>query len=231
MLHHMSLPRRWISGGSNEELWGNGGTYQDVAYDDLPPVGGLLDGSFEWLRPHPVPEDGMSFDAGEGGPVGGLIEERVGEAGRCGLTVPPAFARFMSDPALHSRVPSCTACYYDLGARLVPIPNHPGPERLLRFMNDQQACYLWYLLLEEGGGHQVAVGWPEWKEGAQGDVLEDVATPRDISICASTFEEFIKRFWIENAIWFAVQKGVPLDGELRAYSDAAKRAVARRATP
>jgi hypothetical protein len=49
-----------------------------------------------------------------------------------------------------------------------------------------------------------------------------VTTPRDIEICAPTFEEFIKRFWIENTIWFAANKGKPLEGELRAYADAAK---------
>jgi hypothetical protein len=130
---------------------------------------------------------------------------------------------------LYKRVPSCTGCYYDLGARLIPIPEHVGPERLLRFLNDQQACYLWYLLLEPGGGHKVARAWSEWQDeqppGAQS--LEDVSTPRDIEICASSFEEFIKRFWIENTIWFAVNRGEPLHGELRAYAEAAKAAASR----
>ncbi len=90
-------------------------------------------------------------------------------------------------------------------------------------------CYLWYLLLRPDGSHHVVRAWPEWKdvESSDAESLEDVTTPRDLEICAPTFEEFIKRFWIENTIWFAVNKGEVLDGELRAYAQAAKAAAAR----
>ncbi len=30
-----------------------------------------------------------------------------------------------------------------------------------------------------------------------------------MTICADGFEEFIKRFWIENTLWFAANKGRP----------------------
>ena len=226
MLTDVPLPTRWTTAGHCDELWGDGGTYKAVSYELLPPLG-PLDGSFAWLRAAPPHEHGMSFEQQPRGAVAAQVAALAAEAQKLALVVPSAFVAFVMDPDLHERVPSCTACYYDLGARLIAIPEHDGPERLLRFLNDQQACYLWYLLLDADGSHQVARAWPEWKdEEPQGATsLEDVTTPRDIEICAPSFEEFVKRFWIENTIWFAVNNGVLLDGELRAYADAAKNAA------
>lgn len=221
----MDLPHQWLSPGSNAQLWGKAGTYKAVPYEALPSIAGPLDGSFGWLTSVPSAPYGMSFEHQEDEPIDEYVDDRVAEANRAGLTIPPAFVAFMKDPELHTRIPSCTACYYDLGARLVPLPEHAGPERLLRFMNDQQACYLWYLLLEPNGGHRVVVACPEWKEDSSGDSLEDAADPSEVVVCAESFEEFIKRFWIENTLWAAADRGRTLEGELLAYSDAAKRAV------
>jgi hypothetical protein len=113
-----------------------------------------------------------------------------------------------------------TTPYYHLGSRLVPVPEHPGPARLLRFLNDQQASLLWYLLLEPRGCHAVAVASPRWREDGDGRGIEDAADPEDVAICASSFEEFITRFWIENTLWRAMQSGAALEGELLAYARA-----------
>jgi hypothetical protein len=153
-----------------------------------------------------------------------MIAARAAEAERLGLSIPASFVKFMTDPELFGSVPSCTACYYDLGSRLLSVPAQAGPERLLRFMNDQQACCLWYLLLEPGGGHRVALAWPRWREGASGEALEDCANPEDVCVCAPSFEEFIKRFWIENTIWFS--RDAALEGELGEYAVAARKAIA-----
>jgi hypothetical protein len=218
-----------MSPGNNRELWGDAGTYVSVPYDALPPVAGPLDGSFGWLAAAPGTTNGMRVRQEREEPVHmpDVIDARIAEAEGAGLSIPSAFATFMTDPELHTRVPSCTACYYDLGPRLIPIPNHSGPERLLRFLNDQQACYLWYLLLEPGGRHRIAFALPEWTDNAGAETLEDAVIARDVTVCAASFEEFIKRFWIENSIWFTVHKGQPLAGELRAYADAAKRVAAK----
>jgi hypothetical protein len=223
------FPSRWMTAGHNRELWGDGGTYKAIPCEVLPPLKGPLDGSFAWLRAAPLPEHGMNFEQQPKGAIAEEIAARSADANGLGLVVPSAFVAFMTDADLYERVPSCTACYYEIGARLIAIPEHTGPQRLLRFLNDQQACYLWYLLLHPDGSHQVVRAWPEWKdeEPPDGASLEDMTTPRDIEICAPTFEEFIKRFWIENTIWFAVHNGQRLEGELRAYADAAKAATAR----
>ncbi len=42
-----------------------------------------------------------------------------------------------------------------------------------------------------------------------------------------SFEAFIKRFWLENTLWYAVHRGDELAGELRDYVEAAARAERR----
>jgi hypothetical protein len=109
----------------------------------------------------------------------------------------------------------------------VAVPDHDGPERLLRFMNEQQSCLAWYLLLEPNGQHRVAVAGPEFRDDLTGESFEDIAVPTDILICARSFEAFVRRFWIENAIWYLTRDGRPLTVELIAYLDAAKAAATK----
>lgn len=222
------LPKTWISAGGNPQLWGKGGTYKVVPFEALPPVEGPFDGTFDWLTRRESPPYGMTFEhqEEEGLDVAEMVDERVAEARELGLVVPEAFVRFAKDVELHSRIPSCTACYWDIASRLVPIPGNKGPGRLLRFMNDQQACYLWYLLLEPGGNHSVVVGYPEWLEEARGDTLEDSADPAGLAVCAPAFEEFVKRVWIEGLLWKANNGQADVDGELAAYTAAAMQAIA-----
>jgi hypothetical protein len=217
----MDLPRVWITAGSNEKLWGDAGTYKTIPYAALPPIEGL--DRFGWLEKADGAQYGMTFEHQEDPP----LDARVAEAKKAGLTVPPEAVRFLSDPELHSKIPSCTACYFELGAKLTPLPDHDGPERLLRFMHDQQTCYVWYLLLEPKGRHRIVVAWPEWIDEAKGETFEDLAIPRELREVAPSFEEFIKRFFIENTIWFAANKGKPFEPEHERYADAARGAVAR----
>jgi hypothetical protein len=217
----MNVPKLWVSAGGNTELWGERGTYIRVSYDALPPLSGSLDGSFAWLRNAAMQGKGMRFHE-DSEPANVHVDSRVAEAEGAGLIVPSSFVKLVSDPELYGRIRSCTACYFAVGARLVAIPDHDGPERLLRFMNDQQCCYLWYLLLEPGGGHRIAFAWPEWLERTTAQTLEDIVVPRDVTICAESFEEFIKRLWIENEIWFGIHNGVPLTEEQRAYAETAR---------
>lgn len=223
----MNLPWSWLTAGSCKALWGDDAcTYKKIAYEALPPLAGTFDGSFSWLAAAPLRPDGMCFEFLGDEHLEELIGSRVAEANQAGLVVPAAFVKFMRDEILYKRIPSCTACYWELGARLVPLPEHEGPERLLRFMNDQQTCVAWYLLLAPDGSHRVAYAWPEWNEDGEGDSLEDLMTPGEVTVCAPSFETFIKRFWIENTLWDAVHRGERLTGELLEYSKAAAQAVA-----
>jgi hypothetical protein len=229
-----SLPHRWFTAGTNLEVWGEAGTYKPIPYEALPPLPTTHgdEGPFAWLRGAPVSPHGLDFGddadaATDADAKRASIEERLARivalATKLGFTVPPTLVAFIGHPELHSRVPSCTACYLDVPTHLVPRPDGK-PGVLLRFMNDQQCCLLWYVLLEPGGGHRVVVAAPDFDDDAVGETLEDVARPRDVAVCAPSFEAFIRRFWLENTLWFAVNKRLPLTADQRVYADAAKKA-------
>src|SRR5450631_3687410 len=101
----------WVTPGPNDELWGTHGpwTYKKIAYEALPPV--ATDGSFAWLEASATHKEGMRLTE-DSDPIDEHLSARVAEARQSGLTVPPSFVSFMTDASLHSRVPSCTACYF-----------------------------------------------------------------------------------------------------------------------
>jgi hypothetical protein len=233
-----TLPHRWYTAGTNLEVWGEAGTYKAIPYEALPPlpVTSGEEGAFAWLRDAPVSrhcldfgdfgEEGEDFDESKKAAIETRLARIVALAAKFGYVVPPTLIAFIGHPELHSRVPSCTACYLDVPTHLVPLPDgRPGV--LLRFMNDQQCCLLWYVMLEPGGGHCVVCAAPEYDAEAEATgatSLEDIAKPKDLAVCAPSFEAFMHRFWMENTLWFAVNKRTPLTAEQQAYADAAKRA-------
>jgi hypothetical protein len=213
----MTLRRLWYTAGTNNDLWISEGTYTRVPYENLPPIDrSRHDGSFAWL---PRSEeaygleyglDGASDDAG----IVAKLDAITTLAKREGLVVPSPFRTFVSNREIHSSVPSCTACYLELADRLVAIHRQPG--RLLRFLNDQQCCYVWCLHLLPGGGHQVVAATPEFGKVRRGK-LEDIASFTKPVVCADDFEEFIHRFWLENVLWDVTDRGRDLTPEESAY--------------
>ncbi len=214
----IDLPRAWPTAGPRDDLWGGKGSYSLVPYEALPPIPSHA--SFDWLG---VPPPGVVVTGDE--TKRGQIERLIALAEREGLRLPSAFIDFFRSPVLRRRVPTCTSCYFDLADRFVLLPDG---SRLLRFLNDQQASYLWYLRFGVNCC-DVVFAWPEWldREGAQ---LDDTLQPRDVTICAPSFEEFIYRFWIENAIWFALWKGRPLTPTEQAYVAAIRATKTQAAT-
>lgn len=192
----------WWSPGS--QLWGDQGTYQAVAYEALPPLPKREGNAFSWLRAAPNAPDPLGvIDADDAPSVEDFVptvDRLTAEARHLGLTVPPAFRTFMTERELHRRVPTCTACYLDLPSRLIALPDGQSG-RLLRFLNDQQCCLLWYLHLRPGGDHTVVCADPEWEDDAKGESLEDLVTPRNLVVCAPSLEDFVHRFWLENTLW------------------------------
>ena len=76
----------------------------------------------------------------------------VAEATARGVSLPSTFLAFMRDPEAHRRVPTCTACYFDLPPEMTPSPFGDGVH-LIRFLNDQQWLLLWHLYLKPSGEH------------------------------------------------------------------------------
>lgn len=226
----LELPFVWYSAGVSAASWGAGGTYKRVPYDALPDVG-PLDGSFAWLRAERRLPYGTYFGTGDDDESHDAPEDdlrdRMDEARALGLPLPGPFVDFVLDPELAPHLPAPTAWYYELGARLIAVPGHDGPERLLRFLMDQQAVLIWYLLLEPKGNHRVVVARPEWTDADDPETFEDAATPVDLAECAPSFEAFVRRAWIENTLQDEADHGGLRTPELIAYAAAARDAVDR----
>jgi hypothetical protein len=139
-----------------------------------------------------------------------------------GLSLPPAFLQLMTSHDLQDRVPSCTACYFDLPDTIVPCPQSENGY-LIRFLNDQQGCLFWYLYLTPQGEEGVLTSPFCLDTLSQYTEREDFPpelfqkkVKESTYICA---EEFLYRFWLENTIWFTLNRHLPLPVEQERYLD------------
>jgi hypothetical protein len=214
------VPKGWYSAGSNDDLWGKGGTYKLVPWEALPTLPARA-ADLAWLANAPERDGGLGFSETEDVSIGDLsrrLDEIEEEARDLGLVVPPILRRFVLDPELHRRVPTCTSCYLDLPNRLDALPDgHDG--RVLRFLNDQQCVIVWALRLVRSG-HSVICLRPQFHEGT-GETLEDVAALVQPMTCAPSLEDFLHRFFLENTIWYDRNRRALTADEL-AYVNAAR---------
>ena len=199
------------------------GTYCFYPYDSLPPIT-VPDEKLAWLGPlTDTMDQQMDVHRRPEKPTG-KIHEIVTQSGALGLTLPDAFMRLMLSRELQDRIPSCTACFFKLGERILPCPGDPNGY-IVRFLNDQQDCVLWYLYLNKAGEHCVLAALPELETYADpAHPAEPEMIARVVAatwICAPTFAEFIYRFWLENEIWFRLNEsgGGPLDEAEQRYVD------------
>ncbi|MBD2327229.1 hypothetical protein [Alkalinema sp. FACHB-956] len=143
-----------------------------------------------------------------------VIEEKASELG---LRLPPAWVQFLKSAELFCRIRSVTCCYFELGESFIPFPVEQTGENgyLMLFLSDSQSCILWYLYINPAGEHCIISSNRRLYPG----IFEDEQTEKEnlgedwdeewdaihFHFCASSFEEFIYRFWVENEIWFKVQ--------------------------
>ncbi|KAJ3302284.1 hypothetical protein HDV03_005166 [Kappamyces sp. JEL0829] len=129
------------------------------------------------------------------------------------------FVTLMSSKELQNQIPSCTACYFDLGRAITHVPGLNI--EVLLFYRDQQDCLLWYLIMT--GEHEGQVlGTPFlFEEINDWEKYNEKVLYRHSKIVSTSFTEFIYRTWIENHLWFAENEGggvsledVPADGEV-----------------
>jgi hypothetical protein len=203
-------------------------TYCLFDYTLLPSLDqSLFRGTLQWLTPldaplrqimqkyWPTPEDRKQVLAN--------FHSLASRAEQMNLQLPEAFMRLMGTPDLQERIPSCTACYFDLPDRIVESPFGDGGY-FIRFLNDQQWVLLWHLYLAPNGDHCVVVSSEAFDDGNFGQRLTasgeqwtpDVIRERTF-FCAPAFEDFLYRFWIENHIWFVLNKGYALTEEQHHY--------------
>ena len=180
------------------------GTYCFSAYESLPPLA-PPDETLAWLGPLDDTVDQQMDVHRRPDEPQGKLRDIVADAGRLGLTLPDAFLRLMISRELRDRIPSCTACYFKLGDHIMECPGSPGTY-IVRFLNDQQDCVLWYLYLTPAGQHAVLAALPEletYADPAKPSNADEIARVVQATwACAPSFAAFIYRFWLENSIWF-----------------------------
>jgi hypothetical protein len=193
-----------------------------ATYAKRPPRPALdraLDERLEWFTAQPpVRGSLLERQVGDATPTRELVEENVAAllgSARDGL--PPAFQIFARDVSLRQRLRSATACYLDLGERTVSVE---AGGMLIHFLSDQQWVLHWLLYIGPGPSGCV-VATPE-PLGFSDDGIEhfSLGSPSDDAFrCASSFNEFLYRFWIENEIWFALNDKRVLTREQQHYLD------------
>lgn len=203
------LPKAWI-------VVGGGATYGEASWDVLPSLAAPDD--LSWLtEPHPKiddvmrqyrphPDDRKNYRA--------RAARILAQADHLGIQLPVAFRELVLSEELQDRFPSATACYFDLPEAITPAP-FGLDGHIIRFLNDQQICILWYLYLPKSGTPCVLASAPiekaDFLEELPPDDQQSVAAARDSTrIVSSTFGEFLFRYWIENSIWFKKNYKLPL---------------------
>jgi len=181
-------------------------TYQLYPYDSLPaPEESLFHGEFQWL----IGTGDEPLPPADPAPLQALQQ--------AGLVLPQSFVDFMHSPELQRRVPSCTACEWDLSG---PIPSPLGDgAHLVRFLRDQQDVLFWYLYLrlDTSPAESAAVVCSPIAFDQH-----DLSQRRDEVLantwwCAPDFEHFVYRFWIENVLWFTLNEAGERDATQEAY--------------
>ncbi len=214
--------RGWITAG-HSSLWNCDSTYCYVPCELLPAVDAA--GDLRWLKDvSPQLANTISDTCTLGSADNEIqnLEAIAAEAGARGLKLPDSFLRFMGSPDLQRLVPSCTACYLELSDELTPLPEAEG-DFLLRFMNDSQACCLWYLWLRQGETPRVLAARyffePDIFAAMACDGVEYDDAVRGALLCADSFPDFLYRFWIENTIWYSLHDRMALTPRQQEYRD------------
>lgn len=176
---------------------------------DNPAPDGLMD---EWDRRYQQEQDALAA-----APAGHaeILQQLQENLRKDGLTLPPAFVTLMSDPELLAAVPTCTDCLWDIPAEPVVSPLD-GEARLIRFLRDSQDCLIWYLYLNPDGSSFVVVSPIDFDDA---DELTKDEVVQQFWGCATEFEQFVYRFWIENSIWYALSDENPLTPAESAYAE------------
>jgi len=197
-------------------------TYTRVSGEYLPPLAlNQFRGEFQWLEPlegyideemavHRDPQETRREHPER-------LQAVRHQAAGIGMALPDSFLKLMDSMQLQDRIPSCTACYFDLTDHIVNSPNETD-RHLIRFLSDQQGCLFWYLYLDNQDELGVVVSEllldePGWQNALHGKSVID-----HIKLCGPSLEAFIYRFWIENKIWFALDdESASLSDEQRSY--------------
>lgn len=232
-MRHYPFPPLWI-GGDLGEYRACDHTHCRFVYASLPRLPTYqFDGSFSWLRQHRSPleydERFLKFWGGKSGIESWKDDARTVQpaltiaAEECGAVLTECFVAFLFDVNLVTMLRSPTDCYFHLPKTLIPNPGNQGGH-FVHFFSDSQGCYEWYLFLNPDGTHCV-VASDDLSNPDLPDAFWD-NQQEQIVFCASSFESFIYRMWIENEAWFRlVNQDQPLTEEMVQYLRASSASI------
>jgi hypothetical protein len=222
----IDLPFRWEWRGPNLGPARPAELYGGYPLESLPPIP-ELDESLSWLAAAAPSGRPMGTRAALDAHDLKLREnlERVErEAAVLGLTLPPAFTRLMRSSALLFRFPEYAGSWFPPLEHVSPCI-FGGRGRLLWFLSDQQHCVVWHLYLMPGGGAFVVSSFQGnidaavWDDGPPPDAADMAETLKEAIICATSFEAFLYRLWLEICIANKVEgfDDTPLTDDERRY--------------
>jgi uncharacterized protein (TIGR02996 family) len=183
-------------------------TYHRFPFETLPPLScPPFNGTFDWLPKDRRPPDGLEPEHEARYPD--HLRRLTRHLTELGLTVPPDFARWMTDPSLWC-IPSSTGCSLHRSWDAAVVEGLPGT-RVLPFYIDSQGCLIWYLYLTPGGYSAVLSSssflcnpWHVPREDnpdAPLDQLDSSEEPVTLVFAAPSVEAFLYRWSLENTIW------------------------------
>lgn len=187
-------------------------TYMGLEFESLPVIPGARP-DLAWLSPMPPEIRDYTHVIAPRESHRGELERKFQEisasAEQRGITLPGSFDRLMKSFELQERVPSRTGCYLDLPEDFIESPFREG-DFILRFLNDCQVVYCWYLYFLQHGDCLVIASQGAWNsQNDTGPFLDelDFSLPQILDevrsstiLVAETFDDFLFRFWIENRI-------------------------------
>jgi hypothetical protein len=191
-------------------------TYSPFDYEGLPPIKEQLDAELAWLTEKPAPK-GPFIDESDSDPMRAATLDELEALLPSGADrTPPAFRAFLAKQAAQHRVRSATACYLDLGEFPVEVE---GGGTLIHFLSDQQWVLHWLLFVGTDDEEAVVVSYRPYGFDVPDEAPRHFDQRKHSAVCAESFSEFLYRFWIENEIWFAIEKKRELTDEQRAYAE------------
>jgi hypothetical protein len=191
--------------GGNRRHWG---TYACYGPDELPPLNVPFDGTFAWLDTATAKRP-MAIAAQLAKSLNELLKSNS-------PPLPPEFLHFFQNEELWSKIRSRTDCYFHLDTRAVEIPGGLG--WLIRFLSDSQSCVVWHLYLSPSGKSGVVSSY-FYKGSEYAHLPGGKPHRRDLTMCESSFERFLYRFWLEDEIGYASGKADSLPPGGREYLD------------
>jgi len=174
---------------------------------DLPGVERSCDSSYGGYRLETLPpsvlgdDDDPAFDYAKhmdtvSANAAAKVQKLIEQAETLGLRLPEHFIKLMSSEVAQNRILAYTANYFDLGKSISILPDGEG--YVVRFLNDQQSCFFWYLHLNQNSEHCVLCTFALIGDEADDPVETMDALKQKVVRCSPSFEDFIRRFHIES---------------------------------